>query len=468
MSKRRFKIPDFGTEVIEGAPGSGKSYTCVRWIVNILRRTPRPVYTNLPLNWRVMREYLRIKGGSRLANLIEPLDKHAFRRYLKRAHDYHREMEEWEADRKRRKMSYPADEFERLFCARHGEHVTTGEDLNWIPPGALICIDEAHHWFPQKDQNKADADLVSLVTLIRHHLQLLWLCTQDRKLININLRRANLMQSLWVVRNLGTMRIWGPISFKVFGVSWLVAMQFRPTEDEELGNRARPIYWTNIFPQLPWHRVYFRLYRSFTHVGSQRALRRHLQGAMVARGINADGSVVDDRPKQKKGLKRMRRFMRACSYGLIGTLGAAIGAGLAGEQVEEVTVVVGDLGVPEEVHGEMVAAVPRMVGVTEQGVYTPEGRVALGEKVGGLTVAAINVRDGVVALLDDERRVYVWREGDAEVRSLGAVDQIRDQYISRLEADQTIRGSGESGSRGRDGEGVGPPAGDGPGAGGPG
>ena len=59
---------DYGVEIIHGLMGSGKSFFAVRRALSMVEEARRPLYTNLPMKWAVVRKYLRLRGGSDLAN----------------------------------------------------------------------------------------------------------------------------------------------------------------------------------------------------------------------------------------------------------------------------------------------------------------------------------------------------------------------------------------------------------------
>ena len=71
-----------GIELVTGIPGSGKSFHMVERLVDWVLKEQRPVYTNLPLCWRVLRKYLKIKGGEHCAGLIHELTEERFNTFI--------------------------------------------------------------------------------------------------------------------------------------------------------------------------------------------------------------------------------------------------------------------------------------------------------------------------------------------------------------------------------------------------
>lgn len=302
----------YGVEVIHGLMGAGKSFFAVRRCVREVLTTRRPLYTNLPLKFPVVRRYMGLQGGRAVTNLIRRLDEEHWRRFLRRQHDYAKFREalkkkcpaDLAPDRLAdlasavgedpAKIARQSKIFDRQVSAwyqhLHGPNIIDGPDANWIPPTAIICIDEVQHWHPmtkQKDDHNRE-DLLAYLTMIRHHGQWLWVITQDASRIAIEFRL--LARYFWRVWDRGEDRLaWG-LRFKHFRIR---AMGYECATKEQLENKdpenARPIDRFTVIPSFPWNRVLFRLYSSHTNIGSARAMLRDLRRAREFAGLDAEG-----------------------------------------------------------------------------------------------------------------------------------------------------------------------------------
>jgi len=357
---------DYGVELIHGIMGSGKSFFCVRRALHTVEEQRRPLYTNLPMKWPLVRAYLRNRGGEQLANLFRRLDETHWRAFLKRQH-------EWATFRERLSKKTPAnldpqqldqlaqacgDSPERLvkqhkffprqltcwFLKLHGEHVTDGPDANWIPPGAIICIDECQHWHPMTKQanDPNRPDLLAYITMCRHHVHWLWIITQDPANIAIEFRRHRHYE--WRVWNRAEDRLaWG-IRWKHLGLramgyeratpDQLDAMQSRPGSDN-----ARPTETFTILPWLKRNGVFFRLYSSHTHIGSKRQLAREMRQFRRAAGLTEQGEVTRTIKTEDKEptVRIIRRTLRAAAILIaVGGISYFIGTARKGVPVEHI------------------------------------------------------------------------------------------------------------------------------------
>lgn len=315
---------DYGVELIHGLMGSGKSFFAVRRALETVEQTRRPVYTNLPMKWKVVRAYLRNRGGSELANLFRRLDEQHWRRFLTRQHQWAKFRERLakrspadldatefsqlhsalltangptDPDRLRSQAKFYPSQIAEWFVSNHGPHIVDGPDANWIPPGSIICIDEAQHWHPMSKQAEDPnrPDLLAYITMCRHHVHWLWIITQDPANIAIEFRRH--FHYAWRVWNRGEDRLaWG-IRWKHLGLRAMGYVRATPDQLESMERRpgsdnARPTESFTILPWLPRNGVFFRLYSSHTNVGSARHLARELERSRRLAGLTADGSVI--------------------------------------------------------------------------------------------------------------------------------------------------------------------------------
>lgn len=322
----------YGLEIIEGLMGAGKSYYSVRRVCQVIEETRRPVYTNLPLKWPVMRAFLRKRGGEELANLIRPLTKEHWFNFLRRQlmHAQFREgvlrtppdeLTPDQLDELSRATGKPIEKIKQQsklhdaqlwawFHYTYGPDTLEGPDADAIPPGAVIVIDEVQHWHPmdtQRDHKERRLQLQAYLTMCRHHLHWIWVITQDRSRIDILLR--NLASSVWRVWDRGEDRLaWG-IRFKHLGMR---GMGYQRYTRDQLEHRdpenVKPSESFTILPQMPWNKVYFRLYSSFTNIGSKRQIMKVIQRARVTAGLDASG--ITEIEKQQREADQMKQYQK--------------------------------------------------------------------------------------------------------------------------------------------------------------
>ena len=307
----------YGVEIIYGLMGAGKSYYATRRCVREVLESRRPLYTNLPLKFPVVRRYLTNRGGPTVTNLIRRLDEKHWRRFLKRQHDFARfreslkksapaDLEPADLEDLARAVGRPAEHLATLpkiydrhlaawFCHRNGQHVTDGPDANWIPPTAIIALDEVQHWHPmtrQKDDPSRE-DLLAYLTMIRHHCHTLWAITQDPSRIAIEFRR--LARYYWRVWDRSEDRLaWG-IRYKHFGIK---AMGYECSTIDQIESRDRDngshVERFTIVPAFPWNKPIFRLYSSHTNIGSARQIARELRKAREMAGLDETGKTQSE------------------------------------------------------------------------------------------------------------------------------------------------------------------------------
>lgn len=323
MKNRGIVEIDYGLEIIEGLMGSGKSYFAVRRVCKVIEEQRRPVYTNLPLRWRVVRQYLRNRGGEELAQLIHRLDEKHWRRFLERQHTYARFLERMrtfkpgELSKEHLEQIYNATgeppfkifaqqkiytrQFEAWFNHMQGEPQYEGPHADHIPPTALIVIDEVQHWHGMNTQmtDPNRDDLQAYLTMCRHHLHWIWVITQD------STRIAKLFRLLykynWRVWDRGEDRLaWG-IRLKHLGFKGMGYQRYTPDQLEGTNpeNRAASEQFT-ILPGLKRNRVFFRLYDSFTNVADKRTLQRAQRRARVLAGLDESGRTDNERKQQEE------------------------------------------------------------------------------------------------------------------------------------------------------------------------
>lgn len=285
---------DTGIECYIGRPGSGKSFAMVKRCVNAMCNHRRPVYTNLPLRWRAVRRLLRHHGGESLAGLIHHLSEVHFNRFMQRFVAMREFEEAYKADAVARKLRVRQEEMHAAWIEHAGPDVCVASDdpndpkPNWIPMGAIVCIDEVHHWFPNPGlksvAKKEPPELMSYLTMHRHCQHMVWLATQAQRQISQTVWSN--AQRIWIIHPRDDDKILGPIRFRHVGVKAL-GYQVYSREQFELGDD--PMRSFSIIPGLPWHQWVFKCYDSFTHIGSLRQLNKQLQAARKADGVDEHG-----------------------------------------------------------------------------------------------------------------------------------------------------------------------------------
>lgn len=435
MSGKGWRPPSFGIEVVEGRPGSGKSFYGVARVLRALVEERRPVYTNLPIRFRVLRAWLRRRHGAAVANLLTPLTREHFTAFLARQAKRNLFLE-------RLQLSGLTPR-ERLagFYAEHGpdvvRQVNPGDPKpNWIPPMSVILIDEAHQWYPQNAQRAEDPNLLSYVTMVRHHVHHLYVITQDRMQVSISFRR--LAAYFWEVINLASERIAWSFTLGHLGLAGFRYRQYTPEQEDARSNAERmPCSSTVVLPWWPSESWKFRLYDSFTHLGDVRELRRQLREYRKLSGVGEDGQAVAEyaAPAGREG-SMLRLIGRVVMVLVLVVVGVAVGRAVGGPK--PAAVVAGPF------------SPPKVSGFAQGGVLIEGKLYRVNETGPGFVVRAVVPagRVAVVASVPGDV-LYVLRPGKPGLE-LGPSGEVLSRFRSAAEAGQL--GSGpvaESGAGGR-------------------
>ncbi|MEM8494090.1 MAG: zonular occludens toxin domain-containing protein [Planctomycetota bacterium] len=284
---------DTGIEIWDGQPGSGKSYGAVDFLVKVILLQRRPVFTNLPLRYRVIRKYLTVKGKDAiLARYIRVVSREHFYRFVQR----NQLLTEYAEIMKAEGWSHA--KIEASFCEQEGEHVYRGTEANWFYPGSVFIFDEFHRWADQRVQKNEDPAFLNYATMHRHHLHWIILLTQDKMQVSIPWRR-NCSKFIHCAdkRRLPFM----------FGLKLPIpafAYEEYPAEMLDRGDfaTAKPI---NVEVKIPWMNgsTLWRLYDSFTHMGGYRRLSNKLDAVRSAiEDQPRTATETDDVPKKRSKL----------------------------------------------------------------------------------------------------------------------------------------------------------------------
>ncbi len=360
-------------EIMEGLMGAGKSYWAVRRMIITLKEQARPVYTNLPLKHEVLRKYLRDRHGESMANLVHPLTENHWRNFLRRQDKFARfkteiellrpcdltekkQMQIYEACKKayaehpptlkqiQRSEKFYINWIFAWFDEVHGAPIDVGPDANHIPPASIIIIDELQRWHPMMKQS-ADPDrenLLSYITMSRHHAHWIWVLTQDAMNVSIEFRR--LAHQLWVIWNRTEDEIAGPLRFKHLGFGkWRVrAMGYARFTHEEYDKfkssvstdkRNLSVQMFTIITNLPGSKLFFRFYSSETHLGSRRQLQKKLREGQRLAGVDPDNNMLIENEQEQTIM--MKLFAKL--YLLIAVIVMVVGGYFVGVQSAEPT-----------------------------------------------------------------------------------------------------------------------------------
>lgn len=451
---------DYGVELIHGLMGSGKSFFAVRRCILTALHTRRPIYTNLPIKFRVMRRYMMVKGGSEVSNLIRQLDESHWRAFLARQNRFAKFREGL-------KKTTPADlteeqvatisaacdmtpegvrrlprlmdrHFAAWFAKVDGPPILDGPDANWIPPTAVIVIDEVQHWHPMSKQahDPNREDLLAYLTMIRHHCQWLWVITQDPTRIAIEFRR--LSRYYWRVWDRGEDRLaWG-IRFKHLRVR---AMGYECSTIDQLENRnpdnGPRVERFTIIPKFPRNRIIYRLYQSHTNIVSPRAMMRDLRRAREFAGLSSSGHSYAEIAAMRASKEQVRKVSKVRRVGrllrksavlfAVAVVGVGIGTGIGGGSEVE------DAGEGVEVVAELPPLVwPEWTGIGSA-PWVGGKRLAVGDRVNPRAVVDYIHPGGRKCVLRvDDAEWWLWEWPAKEPFRVGTLDDIR-RSVERME-----------------------------------
>lgn len=415
----RLRLPRVGdVEIYTGLMGAGKSYCAVREMVRILVEERRPVYTNLPIRWRVMRQYLRNRGGEELAALCFPLTEEHFRRFVDRQHKRMQLRERVKLECQAVGQAFRERAFAATWREQAGEDVVRGVEANWIDPLAVIIIDEVHHWFPQQTQAVNKEFLQRYLTMLRHHLHRLVVISQNPMQVDISFRR---LASYYVdIRAQAEEKLaWG-LRSKHLGVRGIRLERFTADvyDDERARKTVGPLSSSLVFERLPHNRWVFRLYDSFTHVGGVRAMQRRLREVRREAGLSEDGG--NDMAVVHKHVWRWRPALAVgCAAFVAGTV-------LGGRERERVDGLAAEAEAAAVVAEHVDPPGGVLAGIVGQSVVVDGRIIKKGGRHDGYELAAVG--PGRTVWVSDAR-VWLWEPG-REPRDLGKPADVVEAFRS--------------------------------------
>jgi hypothetical protein len=414
------RIPSTGIVVVAGTPGSGKSYFAVMEMASVVLRERRPVFTNIPIVLGALRAYVVIKGGDRrLAGLIRSLSKDHFDRFCARLQRIDHVAENLSAtktcDKDLAKLSKFSQQDARaeavaIVNKELGEPrvVTTSEGpADWIPPRAVLFLDELHKWYPSRNSREEPSQILAYTSMHRHIMHRCYVLTQRAMNVSLSFRAMAVefifcheysrMPVVWIVR----------VPFKVFKYSFFDSSQIA---DGEPRHMAKPTF---SFLELPFatSHVIYRLYRSYSHAGSVKAL--HAEADDVVNRMTG----TTEKPEVKTVGPKISLYRRIKGWSV--TVSCIILAFWLGgfrhpPQVPVVPEPVAAKLTPVETALIVQKTTPILQG-TMLGTAIVDGqRIQTGGTYDGATLIGVDDTGGRTVWLAPPRRVIVWNIGNEQ------------------------------------------------------
>lgn len=432
-------LPTFGVEIVEGPPGSGKSFVCAKWVLDWVIKERRPVFTNLPFRWRVLREWLRRRYGVEVANLIHELTPEHLLAFMRRAKERKDFRDALQKQARQRGEDIPGDTLNRLWYEHAGPDRlrTTGDDpdqqANWIGEGSVVLVDEIQNIYPMQKQADEGPELREYLSMHRHFMHRFIACSQDRMLISNTIRKV--AEKYWKVHNRAKDRlVWGirfeHLGFTAFGyTAHTKASESFPAWDE----RSRPYAEFTVIASLPQHRWIFRIYTSYTAEKSPRRLLKKIEDVRQQAGLTRSGHTpteVEAIMKKRRPLTRRAKAFRAVRRGVrrLAVTAFVVGMGVL------IGLAINPPAPPAETEtNEVLQHQPppgtlRVVSPTFARIVDPESRslrLAPGDRYGPYQLRLLHPPDRLALFVDTRTGVlYAWRAREDPER-LGTVDDLR-------------------------------------------
>lgn len=371
-----------GVELVTGIPGAGKSFFLVERLLDWILIDKRPVYTNLPLRHRVLKEYLKNSAGPEHAGLIYDLKEENFQRFI-------------EGFGSRQKFIEDAltKGTSRTHAIKKWEKSNTGFENWWIPAGSVIIIDEAHHWYPNPAlsnvRKKEPPELMTFLTMHRHGQYLINFATQAERQISTTIK--SLCSTRFIVQRFDREPLALGISLEFLGFPILRYEKYQGESDPE---KSKPLETFTRFPLLPWHQKIFRFYESFTHAGGKYEADNSVKEKRKIAGIKEKSKV----PK-KNYTKRITKWFTSKTIKIIILIVICNFFYKCGK-------------------GEAVAVDPakqivtfEIIGISPVRVYTNSGEARVGDQINNLTLHFIDP-SGTTFWRTNDDQIYIGNLGD--------------------------------------------------------
>lgn len=439
-----------GVEIIEGLPGSGKTFYAVMRVLRVIREQKRPVYTNLPLKHKVVRARLRKLGGHELANLLQPLTEAHWRAFLRR-HEQYAELLEQMAKIKpqhasqdfvdelcqvtgkpieniRRQHAFHSNQLRALFVHRNGPDVYEGPEANEIPAFAVICIDEVQNWHPMINQTN-DPDrkrLLQYISKHRHSVHWFWVITQDTRNISIEFRRQ--AQSIWSVMQLGDVKLaWG-LKFKHLRINATLYKRYTHEQyemkDRNGDDRAETFI---LYTKLPWLQRNYRYYEPYTNSGTKRQLQKQLAKSRRKAGLGEDGTTQEEQMRFNRHTaaasmfvrKTLKRLTLVAVAGLAFVIGFTANKSNNGDTLDD-----GDTQTVNETRKTQRLDWPRWT-IAGERPWIGEKKLSVGDTLANGARFTFHNPSGDVLVFVRDDDYWLWEYGSATPRRIGTTEQVQ-------------------------------------------
>lgn len=428
---KHIKPPDTGISIVVGVPGSGKSYWAVLRMVDIIIRYERPVWTNIPLNIKRIRAYIRIRAGRKkayLANFIRPLTRDHFQRFADRLAAIDDRAEQImnsggvaATDGVSKLGKFDQTKARELAIeqinAEQGEPIIEGPGANWIPPLAVTVLDELHKWYPSKSYRDEPKALLDYLSMHRHIMHRIYVLTQMAMNVSATFRRMAVefiycidksrIPLFWVIR----------APFRAF---FYTTFDASDVKDGEPKHMAQPTFSDIQVPALTAGIIY-QLYRSYSHAGDMQTLTDQMEALKrQMAGDQASPETVRKTDTMALGAKTAtdRLWERLRRWSLVGLLIAGgWGLGRCSVNMPEPEPVVtaatsADNPTPEKTTSPQTPpAWPRLDGITDNGAIINGSLHRTGDTIRDARIIDIDATRQAIGLLHNSGALSVWRLG---------------------------------------------------------
>jgi len=470
---------------IIGAPGAGKSFKAVREIANRACKTPRPIYTNIPIVPKKLRAYIYCKLPKKVrghaarrarANLVKPITQRHFTAFCLRLakvdNTAEQIMDEWGLDAEGDGemadfyQTKARNEAMARVAAEDGPPVIQGSEADWIPPGSILFLDELHKWFPSRNYKDEAAEILAFTSMHRHCQLMVFVLSQ--RWMNISLSFRSMATEVWYCMNWAKAPIMGFIRLS----NWINVFRYVHYNGEDIEERtgaprigAKPVWSEMIWPELSGAPE-FACYKSYSHAGTLEEQQAEIERVTMAMmGMSEDAikkaeqqKETDMAKKQHLG-KRINKGVTVAGFAglafMIGRCSAPPTEVIVEREATETAEDAEQFAEGEDVAVELVTqqgptpaqeqqaetttppqpptwADKRASGISRQGVMIEGRAYELGEAFGGdLLLVAVDAEIGSSIWISPDGGVYHWRVG--RVPTAGVLPEpVRRRLVEEL------------------------------------
>ena len=197
-----------------------------------------------------------------------------------------------------------------------------------------------------------------------------------------------------------------------------------------------------ILPQLPRNKVFFRLYSSFTNVGSKRQIQKFIERTRRESGLSESGETQQEIKRKEteamqpiKKLPLRKRIYRKCIRAIILlvllVVAFAIGSNVQTHTVEENIVEILNVETEKQMHEW-----PSFNGIASTKPMF-NGRVAkVGDQLGNHGKIRFISNDGRSVVLVANLGYWLWRYGEKDPQPVGTIERIQAAHQRMVDADE--------------------------------